>query len=119
MNRDKLKTIFLLHILLMVYSMGSICSKLAAGESFLSFRFCLYYGGLIVILGIYALGWQQVIKRMNLTTAFANKAVTIVWGIIWGLLFFGESVSLRKILGAGIVLFGVVLYALSDEEVEE
>ncbi len=119
MNRDKLKTIFLLHILLMVYSMGSICSKLAAGEPFLSFRFCLYYGGLIVILGIYALGWQQVIKRMNLTTAFANKAVTIVWGIIWGLLFFGESVSLRKILGAGIVLFGVVLYALSDEEVEE
>ena len=60
-----------LHILLMVYSMSGIFSKLASGEPFLSLKFCLYYGGVIAILGVYALGWQQIVKRLPLTVAFA------------------------------------------------
>ena len=76
MKRSKLSTLFALHLMLMLYSMSEICSKKAAGESFLSVRFCLYYGTVILLLGVYAIGWQQVIKRIPLTTAFANKAVT-------------------------------------------
>ena len=84
MNKTTIKTLIGLHGMLMVYSMSGICSKLAAGESFLSARFCIYYAVIIVLLGVYAIGWQQVIKRIPLTTAFANKAVTVVWGIVWG-----------------------------------
>lgn len=65
---------------------------------------------------VYALGWQQVIKRMPLTTAFANKAVTIVWGIIWGIVFFHEAISIGKIIGAFLVIIGVVLFSYSDEK---
>ena len=61
---NRIKTLFLLHIMLMIYSMSGICSKLAAGQKFLSFKFCLYYGLIIVLLGFYAIGWQQIIKRM-------------------------------------------------------
>ena len=119
MNTKTLKTLLVLHIMLMIYSMSGICSKMAAGTSFLSLKFCLYYGGIILLLGFYAIGWQQIIKRLPLTTAFANKAVTIVWGIIWGILFFHESVSVGKVIGAILVMSGVVLYALSDEKVGE
>lgn len=118
MNKKNLKTIFLLHILLMVYSTSGILSKLAAGEPFLSFRFCLYYGGVIALLGIYAIGWQQIIKRLPLTTAFANKAVTVVWGIIWGAVFFHESVTVGKIIGAVLVIAGVALFAAADGDKE-
>ena len=103
-----------LHILLMVYSMSGIFSKLASGEPFLSLKFCLYYGGVIAILGVYALGWQQIVKRLPLTVAFANKAVTVVWGIVWGVLFFGEKVTAGKVIGATIIILGVVLYAIAD-----
>ena len=48
---------------------------------------------MVAILGIYAIGWQQVIKRMPLTTAYANKAVTLVWGLVWGLLLFHEQLN--------------------------
>lgn len=104
----------MLHLLLMVYSTSGILSKLAAGVPFLSFQFCFYYGGIIGLLGIYAIGWQQIIKRMNLTTAFANKAVTVVWGIVWGALFFGETITVGKLLGAALVIFGVVLFVRAD-----
>ncbi len=101
--------------MLMIYSMSGICSKMAAGEEFLSPRFCLYYAAIIGLLGFYAIGWQQIIKRLPLTTAFANKAVTVVWGIVWGSLFFHEAVTPGKVIGALLVITGVVIYARADD----
>lgn len=114
MNHKKLKTLLALHLLLMVYSMSGICSKLASKVPFLSVQFCLYYAAIIGLLGIYAIGWQQIIKRLPLTTAFSNKAVTVVWGIVWGAAFFQEPVTVKKILGAFLIVVGVVLYARAD-----
>ncbi len=114
MNKSNWKVFLCLHLMLMIYSTSSICSKLAAKETFLSFHFCLYYILVIALLGFYAVGWQQIIKRLPLTTAFANKAVTVVWGIIWGFVFFGEAITLNKLVGAVLVIAGVVTYAKAD-----
>ena len=114
----KIKTLVLLHIMLMIYSMSGICSKLSAGEKPLSIKFCLYYASIIVLLGFYAIGWQQIIKRMPLTVAFANKAVTVVWGIVWGFVFFKEPITTGKVIGAVLVIVGIVMYALADKEAE-
>lgn len=110
------KTLLALHALLALYSLCSICGKLAAGFEFMSPGFVLCYGGMIGVLGVYAIGWQQVIKRMPLTSAYANKAVTIVWGIVWGVLLFHEAVTPAKLLGAAVVLAGVVLFSVADGE---
>lgn len=115
----KAKILLLLHIMLMIYSMSGICSKMAAKEEFLSMKFCLFYVAIIILLGFYAIGWQQIIKSLSLTTAFANKAVTVVWGIIWGFVFFSEPVTPGKIVGVLMVIGGIVLYAMSDEEERE
>lgn len=115
---NKLKTILALHIILVIYSTSTIFSKLASGQQFLSFKFCLYYGLIIVLLGFYAIGWQQIIKRMPLTAAFANKAVTVVWGIIWGFIFFHEPITAGKVTGAVLVIVGIVMYSMADKEAE-
>ena len=114
----RLKTIFALHLMLMIYSMSGICSKMAAAFPFLSVQFCFYYGMILLLLAFYAVGWQQIIKRLPLTTAFANKAVTVVWGMVWGLLFFHESITIGKVIGAVLVIIGVVVYSYADREAE-
>ena len=119
MQKNKAKTFILLHLMLMVYSLSGVCSKMASKEKFLSFKFCFFYGCIILLLGFYAIAWQQIIKRLALTTAFANKAVTIVWGIVWGMVFFKERVSVNQIIGAMIVIVGVVLYAIADGEARQ
>ena len=73
---------------------------------------------IIVLLGVYAIGWQQIIKRMPLTAAFANKAVTVVWGIIWGFIFFHEPITAGKVTGAVLVIVGIVMYSMADKEAE-
>lgn len=117
--KKKAKILILLHIMLMVYSVESILSKTAAFEDFLSVKWCLLYGGVLLLLAFYAIGWQQIIKHMPLTSAYANKAVTTVWGLIWGVLFFQEKITLRKILGIILIVVGVVIFSLSDNHDEK
>lgn len=114
MNKPRIKDYVFLHIILLQLSFGSILSKFASEQDFLSLSFILLYGGVILNLGIYAILWQQILKRIPLTTAFCNKAVTIVWGLIFGMLIFKETVKPTMIIGAVIVLTGVVLVVSSD-----
>lgn len=113
---NRAKVLIALHALLLLFSTSGIFSKLASGYPFMSAGFIICYGGMVCVLGVYAIGWQQIIKRLPLTTAYANRAVTVVWGIVWGAVLFGESVTWQKVLGAVVVLFGVALYALAGDD---
>lgn len=115
----KFKPYLLLHIILLFYSFGGICSKIASGKEFLSLEFCLFYGLVIFILGVYAILWQQVIKRIPLNIAYMNKAVMLVWGMIWGAVVFKEQITLANIIGAVIVLAGVLLMVTGGEKKNE
>lgn len=112
----KIQTYMGLHLMLMVYSICSVCSKKASSEELFSIKFLLYYGCVFFLLVVYAIIWQQIIKKMPLTTAYANKAVTVVWGIVWGMLFFDEFITVGKIVGAILVGVGIVIYSLADSK---
>ena len=101
-----------LHGALLLYSFTGILGKFAAEYEVLSLPWISYYIGVVFLLGIYAIAWQQVIKHLPLTTAFANKAITVLWGMIWGLLIFGEEINAYKI----IVAAGVILFVKADGE---
>lgn len=102
-----IKTYATLHGIILLYSLSGVCSKTAAGYPFLSLPCIFFYGMTLCILFIYAVLWQQVLGRLPLTTAFTNKAITVLWGMIWGVLFFNEQIDWNMILGAGLVLCGV------------
>ena len=109
------KKVFLaLHLLLLFYSCSSVLSKMAAGQEFLSWGFILCYGGMFMILVVYAIGWQQILKRLPLTVAFANKAVTLVWSMVFGALLFNESIKLNQLIGCALAVVGVILFVKED-----
>ncbi|MCI8492630.1 MAG: transporter [Anaerotruncus sp.] len=103
-----------LHGCFLLYSCSGILSKLAAQTQFLSLGFLLLYGGSVLVLLGYAIIWQQALKRFSLITAFANKSVLIVWGMIWGSLLFHEAISWNMIVGALVVFAGVYIVVSSD-----
>lgn len=115
MNENQRKTYIVLHMLLFAYSFGGISSKLASQQTFFSWKFALYYGIVLGMLVCYAFLWQQIIKRISLVTAYANKSVTVLWGILWGRIFFQESVSIKKCLGAALIVAGIVFVVCSEK----
>ena len=110
----RVKTVLALQLLLLFYSLAGVLSKFAADSDFLSIEFLGLYIGILAILGAYAIGWQQILKRLPLTTAYSNRAVTVAWGILWGLLFFSEPVTIGKAAGAAMIIAGIVLYSHAD-----
>ena len=115
----KAKYLVILHIILALFSISGIFSKLAAAEEMLSMRWIVYYGAVLFILFIYAIAWQQIIKKMPIVTAYANKAVIVIWGIVWGLVFFKEAITMPKMIGAVIIIAGVYLVVTGDEYTED
>lgn len=111
MKKSKVSNLILMELSFLIYSCSSVVAKLASGYKFPSLRFILLYGLDVIILGIYAILWQQVIKRYELAIAYANKAVCLVWALIWGILIFGEldSIKWNQLLGIGIVIAGIVV----------
>ena len=108
------KYLLILHIILAVYSLLGIFSKFASKEPLLSYKFILCYGAVLFGLMIYAFAWQQILKHLPLVTAYANKAVTVIWGIVWGYLFFKEEITLNKVVGAAVIMAGVYIVVQSD-----
>lgn len=114
-NKEKIMPFIQLHILLFLFSLGSVCSKIAGGAEFLSIKFIVFYGLVLVILFGYALVWQQLLKKLPLVTAYANKAVTVIWGLIWGMFLFHEKITFTNILGAALIILGIYVVVKADE----
>ena len=109
MKMNNFASFLLMHAGFLIYSFYTVLGKIAAKYDFLSLRFCIFYCILILILFIYAIVWQQVLKVIPLSFATANKASTIVWGMFWSFIFFQEEITFKKIFGAVIIITGIIL----------
>lgn len=109
MKEAGIKGFLLLQVSFLIYSCSSVVAKFASGNEVLSFRFILFYGLEVVILGIYALLWQQVIKKYDLSIAYANKAVTLIWALLWSVILFKEHLKWNQIVGVLIVIAGIYM----------
>lgn len=65
-------------------------------------------------LGIYAIIWQQIIKRVDISIAYANKATNIFWSMMLASLFFKEQISIKNIIGVIIIFIGVLVVNKHD-----
>lgn len=108
-NKKILRNVFFLQCVIFIYTLSTIMAKFAAGEDFFSFKFILFYGIEILILGIYAILWQQVIKKFEISIAYANKAMALFWSIIWAILLFNETVTIKNVIGVVIVIIGTIV----------
>jgi len=117
LTKPNVHGMLLLHGTLLIYAVTSVFAKLAGiqmGEG--SWTLTIVFLGLEVLaLLVYSILWQQVLKRMPLHFAYANKGICTLWTALLGLLVFGESLTWGKALGIVVVLIGVWL-VVSDHE---
>lgn len=107
MPDSKKKSYALLGIALLLFSFNSACGKAASAYPFLSWRFIAFYGTGILCLGLYALLWQQVLKRFALSTAYSAKPIALLLSMLWGILLFHEQFKWNMAVGAAIILVGI------------
>lgn len=104
----KIKNIVQLQLVVIIYTIASVMSKLSTQNKD-SIECILFLGLDFVFLGVYALLWQQMIKKFDLTVAYANRAMAIIWSMLWAVIFFHDSITIKNIIGVIIVLIGTLL----------
>ena len=104
-----LKWFIILHLSILLNSLAGVASKFAGRQVFLSFRFFFWYSMVLLITFLFALIWQQVLKNMSLTFAFTNKPISIIYALIWSVVIFGEHVTPKMVVGALVILVGIVI----------
>lgn len=111
--------IIFLQFAVMVYSINTVVAKYVALEPWFSIKFILLYLLEFAVLGVYAILWQQIIKRVELSVAYANKAMTLLWSLVWGVVLFHEGVTVKKVIGVVLVIAGTMLLNLSPAKEEQ
>ena len=109
MKKISPKLILAQQLVVMLYTLSSVAAKMASGQAFLSLPFIVYYGVEILILGFYAIAWQQIIKRCDLSVAYANRSMAILWSLVWTVIFFHEALTVKNIIGVLIVFAGTMI----------
>lgn len=107
---NSLKYIALVGINLL-YACVTIFTKYASQQEMMSMCYLLGLGGAIGVMGVYAILWQQVLKRIDLSTAYMFKGTSLVFVMLLAALLFGESITWMNIIGAIIIVTGITLYA--------
>lgn len=112
-NSPGLFNYLLLHLSVFIFSFTSVFTKFAS----IAFReggiwnIKLYVFLFLMMLNcfIYAIVWQKVIRKFDLSIAYANKSVYLIWTQIWAVVIFGEILTLSNIIGLVIVFAGVLM----------
>lgn len=108
----------LMHLGFLIYSLYTVTGKIASKYDFFSKYFIIFYSVMILILFIYAIIWQQILKFHKLSFASINKSITIIWGMLWGKLFFNEEITLKRLLSIILIVIGISILAVSDNKEE-
>ena len=96
----KIKDYIQLHLNILLFSLTSVFSKLASvyynKEGLHSPLLYVFLFLMIANCGIYAIAWQQVIKKFSLSTAYANKSVYLLWSQVWAVIIFHANLSVQN-----------------------
>ncbi len=113
-KKISIKDIIFLQAVIAIYSVSSIVAKFASGQEFLSGQFFLFYGLEVCALGIYAILWQQAIKKIELSIAYANKAMGVLWAMVWAVVIFHNDITVQNVTGVILVIAGTICLNSSE-----
>ncbi len=103
----------MLHLNIMLFSFTGVFSKSASNaygkNGIFDPVFLLFVFLMLANCGIYAIAWQKIIRYFDLSVAYANRSVYLIWSQLWAVLFFHETLSVCNVVGMIILFLGVLI----------
>jgi drug/metabolite transporter (DMT)-like permease len=104
--------ILLLQFNIFIFSFTGIFSKLASDAFKVggvnNLWIYLWVFLMLVNCGIYAIFWQINLRHFDVSVAYLHRSTYIIWNIIWATVVFKEHISVFNILGAALIIVGLL-----------
>ena len=108
-KKSRVQDYIFLHISIIIFSFTPVFTKMASMEfnknGIWGIRLYFFFFLMLLDCFIYALAWQ----KFELSVAYANKSVYLIWSQIWAVIIFHEVLTIKNVLGLFIVLLGVLV----------
>lgn len=95
----------------LLYASVTLFTKYASQQDFGSMAYCLGLAGAIGVMGVYAICWQQILKRVELSTAYMFKGTSLIFIMLFAFALFGEAITIMNVIGAIVIVIGITLFA--------
>lgn len=115
-NTKKWLSYILLVLAVAIYACTGAFTRFASMSPFLSWQYILCVIGAVGVIGIYAIIWQQLIQRMDISLAYMFKGLGVVFALLICHYVFDEVITMKNIVGAVIIIAGITLFAWSDRK---
>ena len=113
-----MKKFLLLCACFLIASSSGVFLKFASMYEFLSVRYVLYFGMTVLVMGIYAVLWQEVLKLIPLNKAYLYKSSGIGISLMYAYIIFGENITFHNIIGCAMIIAGIIILSYKQRQVE-
>ncbi len=118
-NKIRVRYLLLLQLGVIIYSTASVIGKVASGRTLFSFSFLILYAVEFIVLALYAILWQQMLKHLEISVAYANRSMALLWSTIWAPLIFHETITRNNMIGVALVIVGTIMINMNPDAKEE
>lgn len=105
--------ILIMQIMNIVFSLNTVLMKLASvswqEEGLFAFRTIMILLGAVVVLGVYAVAWQAILGKIELSQAYLNKGTVVFWGLLWSAIIFREQITAFNVVGSLVIFMGLLM----------
>ena len=112
-KKQHIRSLVGLHLSILLFSFTGICSKYVANNAAIhglfDMRTLLFLALMVLICGVYALLWQQNLKRFDVNVAYAHRSVYNIWSLLWAVLIFHERLTPGNLIGTLLIIAGVLV----------
>jgi len=95
----------------LLYACVTLFTKYASQQEMGAIAYCFGLAGAIGVMGAYAICWQQILKRVELSTAYMFKGTSLIFIMLFAYALFGEPITIMNLIGATVVVIGITLFA--------
>lgn len=107
------KQYLFLHLSILLFSFTGVLSKLIAlsinRDGLFTFKVFALLALILLNCLIYAVFWQQNLKRFTISAAYSHRSIYNIWSLLWAVLFFSERITIGNIAGTALIIGGVLL----------
>lgn len=108
-RRETFKLGLITQFFVFVFALAMIAQKYAGLHEFPSMIFIVSFGASLFFNFVYAIAWQQILKRLPLAEAYSHRSMTVLWSLLFGYILFQESITIPMLLGSVLIVAGVYL----------
>ncbi|MBQ6322588.1 MAG: EamA family transporter [Lachnospiraceae bacterium] len=109
------KWFIILQLTIALDALSGVASKMARLYADNKIAYVFWMGMVFVLMGLFAVIWQQILKHMSLTFATTFRPFRSVYTLLLCALIFSEHITLRNGIGVLLIIAGILIGAGGDE----